>query len=275
MNARITAGPAAAIEQDTRSELAPAREGRAPIALPPIAGPEIVLAHLGPGALAMVFTLIASPLLWRAGYPPDLGLLIGGGVLAVLVRVGYLLRIGRRRGGRLSLRGALAPWWDRMPAWQFVGLYLALVAYGVGLYVAYAPIANTLATHLFGWLPAYLSPAWDATREGFARGPLLAWAIALLILDGVVTPVVEELYFRGNLLPRMQPALGWWAPVVSAALFGLQHFWQLYNAPFLFLFWLVAGPVVMRKRNLGLGIALHITSNTIGAVLVLAAILTR
>jgi hypothetical protein len=37
------------------------------------------------------------------------------------------------------------------------------------------------------------------------------------LLNGVIGPVVEELYFRGFLLPRME-GLGRWAPLVNVTL---------------------------------------------------------
>jgi membrane protease YdiL (CAAX protease family) len=43
-----------------------------------------------------------------------------------------------------------------------------------------------------------------------------------LVLSGVVAPVVEEMYFRGYLLPRLS-RLGRWAPVLNVTLFALYH----------------------------------------------------
>ncbi|MEE9601175.1 MAG: CPBP family glutamic-type intramembrane protease [Thermoplasmata archaeon] len=45
------------------------------------------------------------------------------------------------------------------------------------------------------------------------------------MVDGFAAPVVEEPYFRGNLLPRVSH-LGRTAPFVSAVLFYAYHFWM-------------------------------------------------
>ena len=58
--------------------------------------------------------------------------------------------------------------------------------------------------------------------------PLRSWIVTLcafFVLNGVIGPVVEELYFRGFLLPRME-RLGRWAPLVNATLFSIYHFWS-------------------------------------------------
>ena len=51
---------------------------------------------------------------------------------------------------------------------------------------------------------------------------LITYGLAALFVV-VLGPVVEELYFRGHLLPRMQFA-GRWAPLLHSVLFALYHF---------------------------------------------------
>jgi|SRR5579859_1064370 len=274
-------GIAGAAERDsTASIISAKRDSATPVTgahedLGNVSWFEIVLLHLGPGALAMAFLLVVAPNFARAGFPPDLGVVLGTTVVATFARLAYLLYRGSRRSGRWTLHGAIAPWWRRMPVWQFASLYLLLAASALGLVVLYSPVRNYLASQLFGWFPAYLRPGWDPVNAGFARGALLTWGILLLVMDGVVSPIVEELYFRGHLLPRMLPRLGWWAPVASAAFFGLQHFAEPFNVPFIFLLFVVVGSVITWKRNLGLGIALHITLNVSRATLILISILAR
>jgi len=233
--------------------------------------PRLLLLHLGPGAVAMGFTLAGAPLARRVGVPPDLALLAGSGVVAVAIRIGYLLHLGRTVSGGYSLRDVVG-YRARLPAWRFLGLFGLGVALGLGLYFVLTPVSNFLATRAFGWLPFYLLPSWDPVHAGFGRGVLLVYLATQLIFNCLVAPVAEEMYFRGNLLPRMAPTKGPWAPVVSSALFAVQHFWQPFDAPFLFLFWLGFGPIIMRTRCLRLGIALHITSNVLGLAPVILAL---
>ena len=107
--------------------------------------------------------------------------------------------------------------------------------------------------------------------------PLRSWIVTLcafFVLNGVIGPVVEELYFRGFLLPRME-RLGRWAPLVNATLFSIYHFWSPWQ--------LVArilgiGPMVYAvwwKRNVYLGMAVHCALNTLAVVLTASAVLSR
>jgi membrane protease YdiL (CAAX protease family) len=95
--------------------------------------------------------------------------------------------------------------------------------------------------------------------------------VALNVFAG---PMVEELYFRGYLLPRMS-RFGRAAPLLNAVLFSLYHFW----APWQFLS-RVAGVTpfaygVWWKRNVYLGMTIHVLLNGIGTATVVALILGR
>jgi membrane protease YdiL (CAAX protease family) len=94
------------------------------------------------------------------------------------------------------------------------------------------------------------------------------------VLNGLAAPVVEELYFRGYLLPRLA-RFGAWAPLVNAVLFTIYHFWQPYAylsilalmLPFIYLVWW--------KRNVYLGIAIHCAINIVGNLLLFGALLSQ
>ena len=91
--------------------------------------------------------------------------------------------------------------------------------------------------------------------------------VAFLVLNGLVGPIVEELYFRGYLLPRLD-RLGRWAPLVNVSLFSLYHFWSPWQVAARIL---GIGPMVFAvrwKRNVYLGMLIHCTLNLISVLLV-------
>ena len=137
------------------------------------------------------------------------------------------------------------------------------------------PVDNLLAQTLLGWAPTwYLRPIDVDLVGSYSRA---AWAVTLvgyLVLNGLIGPVVEELYFRGWLLPRMT-GLGRWAPVVNTLLFSVYHFW----APWQFLSRVAAVLpfvcVVNARRNVDLGMLVHVLLNSPGGLLVTASIAGR
>jgi hypothetical protein len=84
--------------------------------------------------------------------------------------------------------------------------------------------------------------------------------------------VVEELYFRGHLLPRLS-RFGRWAPVLNAPLFSLYHLWTPWQNPGRFVALLPWLAVVHRQRSLRLSIAVHVSVNTIFLLLIVPAFL--
>ena len=99
--------------------------------------------------------------------------------------------------------------------------------------------------------PHWLLPSYNSTA-GFSRWVLVPTLLATLVIDGVINPVVEELYFRGYLLPRL-PVAGWGAVPLSAALFSMQHYWQPYNWLLIFVLQLILTALVVRLRSVRLG----------------------
>lgn len=89
--------------------------------------------------------------------------------------------------------------------------------------------------------------------------PLLAVYICL------VGPVLEELVYRGVVLPRLRPAGAWTAVVLSAVCFGLMHH-DLYQG--LAAFWggLVYGWAAL-YYGLRLSVVLHILNNSVAVAL--------
>jgi membrane protease YdiL (CAAX protease family) len=219
----------------------------------------------------MLFMLVVTPSLIARGLPAQLGFLGGIALVGIPIELGALLYLGKKRNGVLSLRGVVR-YTQHMPLWQYVALFIPFVIYGLGLEILYSPIAAALAQQVFGWLPSYLLPT--APGLGTLTAITLVTALLTLTLDGFLNPVVEELYFRGFLLPRLA-RWGWFAPAISALLFALQHYWQPYNWLLIFLLVLPEALVVRWKRNVRFSILCHCFANCLGAVLTLVALLAH
>ena len=83
-------------------------------------------------------------------------------------------------------------------------------------------------------------------------------------------PWVEELYFRGYLLPRIS-RYGVGAPLIGGLLFGLYHSWQPFGFVTVFLLGAALGYVVWWKRDLRLSISLHVFANASARLMFLLA----
>ena len=157
--------------------------------------------------------------------------------------------------------------------WLWLLPALVIVAFiGFGVSMAFEPAVIDSA---FGWLPDWFVRPIDIDRiAAYSRDAWLVTLAAFLVLNGFVGPIVEELYFRGYLLPRMD-RMGRWAPLVNVSLFSLYHFWSPWQIVGRILGF---GPTVYAvrwKENVYLGMVVHCTLNTLGVLLVSSLVLSR
>jgi membrane protease YdiL (CAAX protease family) len=224
--------------------------------------------HLLPGAALFGFVLAAAAL----GMPAILALLVGIALVIVPIELGYLLHQGRKTTGRWSI-SEVVDYREPLPARRIALWTVPLVAWFiVMLSLSVAVFDTRIADGLFSWYPESVREF--ASLEGddaYATWILVVVFAAALAVNGILGPVVEELYFRGHLLPRID-RFGRGAVVLNAVLFSLYHFWTPWQnigrilglLPWIYTVW--------RKRSLALSMAVHISVNCIFLLLVLAAL---
>ncbi|RKN79754.1 CPBP family intramembrane glutamic endopeptidase [Ulvibacterium marinum] len=217
--------------------------------------------HFYPGiAITLVYILISKYLV-DLGYPGLTALLFVEVFVLAPIGMAHLARKGYRLNGKFSLQNVIAFTRKLSIAqylkWTFIGILGCTL-----IYVPLYPLGLFLKDNVFKWLPQwYFDPGF-----GTSDMDLIAKVFLLgIFIDGIIGPVVEELFFRGYLLPRMT-YLKKWAPVVNGTLFGLYHFWQPHNYLAIIGVGIVISFVVWKKKNVYLGIAIHCTLNILGAL---------
>jgi uncharacterized protein len=228
--------------------------------------------NLGPAAITFLAALALAPLMGRLGLPRDFSIAVAFALVLTPIELGLLLRAAHRATGRWSLRALPAVLAYRRPLGRWILLVPVLFGLALALAAAYSPVSNAIGGVLAGIYPHWLLPS-SNPATGFSKVVLVSTLLATLAIDGVINPTVEELYFRGYLLPRL-PVAGWRAIPVSAALFSLQHYWQPWNWLLIFVLELILTTLVVRLRCLRLGIVMHILANSFGILATLFGVLT-
>jgi membrane protease YdiL (CAAX protease family) len=230
--------------------------------------PRSVALHLLPGAALFGFVLLAAAL----GMPAILALLVGIALVVVPLELGYLLYQGRSRTGRWSV-WAVVDYRQPMRARRIALWTVPLVAWFIlMLSLSVAVLDGWIADGLFPWYPESVREF--ASFEGDST--YATWVVVVVFgvgvaVNGILGPLVEELYFRGHLLPRID-RFGRGAPVLNAVLFSVYHFWTPWQnigrilglLPWIYTVW--------RTRCLALSLAIHISVNCIFLLFVLAAV---
>jgi len=217
--------------------------------------------HLLPGVLITAFYFLAGPMVMRAGYPSIMALLLAIIFILIPFELGYLLYEGKRANGRFALQ-SIVLYREPIPFWHLLLFVMLLLAWMLAVFALLAPMDVYLAKTFFSWLPEWSNPATLLTSLSiYPRNVLVATFVVEIVLS-IAGPIVEELYFRGYLLPRI-PASRTWTPLISVFLFSLYHFlspWQNLSRivailPFVY--------VVAWKRNIYIGIFTHAAFNTV------------
>lgn len=219
--------------------------------------PLSIALHLVPGALIVaVYMLFAEPLVKAIGYPIFLAWAIALVVVLAPVQFG-LLWLGRRRNGRFSLREVVHYLDKPIPRGKVAAIIAGLIVWMAVVSIALTPLDTLVFEWFFTWIP-YEGAGGSATTylDGYSQSSLVVTMLVCLPLTGFTLPLIEELYFRGFLLPRISH-LRWWAPVLNTVLFSVYHFWAPWTVLSKVIFMFPAVWLVWRKHDIRLSIGMH------------------
>jgi uncharacterized protein len=232
---------------------------------------KLLMLFLIPGALMTMAFVALAPVVETLGLPPIVALLVAIVGVLVPVELGVVLWAGRGSGSRLSVITYRRPMPLRTWLWLVPGLIVAAFV-GFGTHQVIEP---QLIRTLFGWLPQWFVTPISMEHVGdYSTAVWVVTLAAFLAINGFLGPIVEELYFRGYLLPRME-WMGRWAPLVNVSLFSLYHFWSPWQIVARILGFAPTVYAVRWKGNAYLGMVVHCSLNSIAVVLVASLVFHR
>ncbi len=226
--------------------------------------------HLLPGILVGAFYYAIAQPIRNLGYPSMAAMMLAAIFILIPFELGFLLYQGKKKNGTLSLEGIVL-YRQRISVWQYL-LWVPVIFVLTGLlFSILTPVSDFLGT-LFTWLPEVLR--YDMGLGGeYSRSVLINTYLLAFIFGVLIAPTVEELYFRGYLLPRM-PRFKGWTPILHSTLFALYHTWTPWMVITRAIGLLPMIYLVQRKRNIYLGILIHIFANAVDIIVGVAFILS-
>jgi len=222
---------------------------------------ETIVYHLLPGVVILAGYILITPFVRNAGLPSAMSISLVVLLVLIPLELGILYWQGKKRNGKFSLEGIVLNR-EKTPALQLALLTFAAL-FGAVLFFALLGWLDKILLTLFAWLPNWFFINEDMSV--YSKTIQFANWLGIFLITGILAPYVEELYFRGFLLPRM----AWmksWEPVAEAFLFALYHFWSPWQLVTRFLAVLPLVYIVNRKRDLRIGVAAHWLLNTIGSL---------
>jgi hypothetical protein len=229
--------------------------------------------HLLPGIGILVAFVVLAPILDRLGLSSAMALFIVIGCVLVPVELGILFYQGKKLSGKFTLKDVVL-YKEPLPKKQYIGLGIILFIWlMLILMVVFTPIDNFIAERWFFWLPDwFFLTKFIENFEQYPQSVILVTATLGVLFNGLLGPVVEELYFRGYLLPRIS-RYGKWAPLLNAILFSVYHIFSPWRIPGIIVATIPFVYVAWWKRNIYIGMIVHCVANTLSSLALFALLL--
>lgn len=224
---------------------------------------ESIVLHLLPGILGGICFYFLSPIVKANGFPTLMALIISG--IIILIPFELVFLIYQKKVTGQNLFNGVIRYFKPIPLWQYI-VFIALIIIIAGILFKLLAFTSTFLMSFFEWIPSDM--ILDMGLDSALTQPKLLFTYLLFLPFIVfVLPTIEELYFRGYLLPRMPGKLKGWTELTHSGLFALYHTWT----PWMFVVRtfgvLPLIYLVKRKENLFLGIGAHCLLNSIDFII--------
>ena len=227
-----------------------------------------IVLHLLPGFLVGGFYFAIAPFIKEQGYPSVMALILAGIFVLIPFELGFLLY--QKRLKSVKLFNGVIKYCQRIPVWQYF-VWVPIVSAIIGLIFTVLNFTSDFFLTFFDWIPQNMHLDMGLSQE-FSKQNLIITYASFFLFVVLILPTIEELYFRGYLLPRMPAKLKGWSPIVHSSLFALYHIWTpwMFVARTLGILPLI---YMVRRKNIYLGIIVHCLINSIDFITALIYIL--
>jgi membrane protease YdiL (CAAX protease family) len=219
-----------------------------------------VALHLLPGVvIALVYFNLRGPVI-NIGYPSVMALMLAIVIALVPFELGYLLFVGYRKNNRISLKGVVE-YRNSIPLWNYLIIVPSLFIVLGMIFTLLKPIDKFLYDYLFFWIPKLES----GLTADYGKNTLIITYSLMALFGMIIGPIVEELYFRGYLLPKMKFA-GKYDVVLHSFLFAIYHLftpWMIITRTI----GMIPLAYIVKKKNINIGIIVHILINSIDIIM--------
>lgn len=223
--------------------------------------------------------LILGAYLWaiqfRATIPPFLSFMVIIFVVLIPSELGIILIFSKKETGKLNLQSAFISQ-EKLSVKEIIGISIGLVVFAAMIFTFISPIeSNFMFKTIFSKVPEYFKLAdFFNHYENYSKGIVITSLVLYAIGDGILGPIVEELYFRGLIMPRIN-RFGKSTPIIVTLLFSAYHLfspWEYITrviACFPFIY------CVYKKKNIYIGMVVHCTLNTVSIVMAIIGLMSN
>ncbi len=226
-------------------------------------------------AFLLLFVFVASSIVLREVVPVYLCLLLSISLTIVPFEMAVIGIANKKHDGRFGIKVAFKRH-TRIPTLKIILLSFLLFGWAGLMLAILRPLENSFLIHsVFAFVPDYLySTNFAAQLAAFPKWMIALTCIFNLILNGILAPIVEELYFRGYLMSRID-RFGNKAPLIINVLFSFYHLFTPWENLTRIVMFFPLHYSVWKNKNLYIGMLTHCLCNLFGAVSLFGLLLNR
>ncbi len=223
-------------------------------------------------SLGMLICFLFFSITFKNILPPFLANLFGVILILVPFQLGIILYTSKKEHGKYNLKSALI-YTQKISKIRFIISIIFSIIWTVIIFGLLQNIEHQLMFKtIFSFVPDYLKLSdFPNQLHLYSDIVLKITAILVLLLNGILAPIVEELFFRGYLMPRID-RFGKFVPLIITVLFSLYHFFSPWENitriigmyPYNYLVW--------KNKNIYIGIITHCFINIVSGIMVLILI---
>ncbi len=214
-----------------------------------------------PGLLIALFYFLVTPWIISIGFSPVFSLSLAIIFILIPTQLGLLLLIKDKESKQSLLKTILTSQKAIKPL-TFV-LYVILLIAIAG--ITFALLSSTLTQWMKDQVFSFI-PLWARNLEVSANEPQKTLTVLMLIVFGnIIGPLIEEFYFRGFLIHRVQGSFAK-KSVLNAFFFALYHFWSPWDVVARTIAVIPHAWITLKTNNLWISIVAHISVNMLSSI---------
>jgi len=179
------------------------------------------------------------------------------------IELGVIMCASKKEYGRYSLKSSFSHH-IKMNRLNIILYGTTLFAFSGIVFVIIAPLENNLfapiSTRLAQIAPDYFN--WHNVEylKQYSYNTILLTCASYFVLNVIVGPITEELFFRGFLTSKIS-RFGNYAPLIITILFSLCHLWLPFNNIFRIFVFFPAAFIAWKQKNIYISIVFHCLCN--------------
>ncbi len=160
--------------------------------------------------------------------------------------------------------------------WRLILLVGALFGFAGLMTVIITPAEHGLLSNIInqvnGLTPAYFS--WEPSNlVNYSDIAVIATCILYVILNVIIYPVIEELFFRGVLTEKLKE-YRYLAPIFVTVIFSVYHFWLPFDNLFRISAFILPSILAYKYRDIRISIGFHCACNLFSTITFILEVLS-